>query len=125
MGLFGGGNWLVSLPEREKKGLFLVRSERKSLHRGKNHSLPPRIIWSAPYHIWLWVQLYTSHVTNLVGEQHARHRGPVRQCAFIVKISLPLQGIEKRAPLGEVKHDDAGMGILVVHSSHGCKTFLA
>ena len=39
----------VLLCLREKKSLFLVRSETKCLLREKNHSALPRIIWSAPY----------------------------------------------------------------------------
>ena len=48
-GLYEGEKLAHSFAREKKKSLFLVRSEKESVHRGKeNHSFLSRIIWSGP-----------------------------------------------------------------------------
>ena len=69
MGLYEERKLGVFLCLREKKkSLFLVRSKKESLHRGKeNHSLLLRIIWSGPigYTPLVLTRLYSILVSQL------------------------------------------------------------
>lgn len=66
----------------------------------------------------------SSVYTDLVSQQETRDERAVSQLALAVQVFFPTNSILVGGFLGQVKHDDASVGILVVHSCHGGEALL-
>ena len=56
--------------------------------------------------------------TYLVRQQNARDGTTVGEAALGVKVAFPLGRVEERFLARQVKHDDAGVRVAVVDTSH-------